>query len=201
MPALVHRSLDRLTKLRARYFRDFEFVHINKTGGSSIERALGLPFQHKTALTLRDEMGPRRWARRFSFAVVRNPWDRAVSHYYYRVQTNQTGLGEHPIGFRAWAERVYAERDPHYLDNPQMFMPQRQWLVDEGGRMIVTAIARFETLDEDFREICRLLGRTAALPHLKGSRRPHYREVYDSRSVELVARWFAEDIAEFGYTF
>jgi len=28
---------------------DFVFIHINKAGGSSIEKALAIPFEHKTA--------------------------------------------------------------------------------------------------------------------------------------------------------
>jgi hypothetical protein len=199
--APVHRTLDRLADLRARYFLGYAFVHINKTGGSSIEQALGLPFQHKTAVEMRDEIGARRWAGRFTFSVVRNPWDRAVSHYYYRIQTNQTGLRDRPIPFGDWVEGVYAERDPRYYDKPRMFMPQLHWLLDENDRIMVSAVARFETLREDFGEICRLVRRPAQLPHLKSSRRPHYREAYTDRSAELVARWFAEDIEEFGYSF
>src|SRR5512142_172165 len=128
---------ERLALLRARYALDYVFIHINKTGGSSVERALGLPFQHKTAVELREEIGAGRWARCFKFTIVRNPWDRAVSHFYYRVQTNQTGLAERPIPFAEWVERVYVERDPRYHDQPRMFMPQVDWIADEGGRILV----------------------------------------------------------------
>jgi hypothetical protein len=112
MGALRYRVKDRLARLRTKYLLDIVFVHINKTGGSSIETALGLPFQHRTALELRSYLGERRWRERFSFAFVRNPWDKVASHYAYRVTTNQTGLGDHHLPFNEWVRLAYGDRDP-----------------------------------------------------------------------------------------
>lgn len=187
--------------VHTRYLTDFVFVHINKTGGSSIEKALGLPFQHKTARELRDELGRQRWERRFSFAFVRNPWDKVASHYHFRVLTNQTSLGADPIGFNEWVVRAYGENDPRYFDRPKMFMPQVEWVSDERGRIIVDFIGRFERLEEDFRKVSRILEREAALPHLKKSRDGDYRALFTSEAADVVERWFARDIAAFGYSF
>ena len=198
----VQAAREQMARLRARYYLDYAFVHINKTGGSSVEQALGLPFQHKTALELRDELGASRWERRFTFTIVRNPWDRAVSHFYYRVMTNQTGLGENPIDFSEWIERVYVDRDPRYYDQPRMFMPQLDWLADEKGRLLVKLVGRYESLERDFTQICKNIGRArSSLPRLKASTRPHYREAYSDRTAEVVAQWFAKDIAAFDYAF
>lgn len=185
-----------------RYLADVAFVHINKTGGSSIERALGLPFQHRTALELRGEMGPERFGRAFSFAFVRNPWAKVASHYRYRVQTNQTGLGAAPIPFNEWVHRAYGQRDPRYYDRPAMFMPQTAWISDREGCTLVDFVGRFETLERDFGEVCRRLGRPAVLlPHLKASGPRDYRELYDRSAAALVAERFAPDLARFGYAF
>jgi chondroitin 4-sulfotransferase 11 len=188
-------------QLRATYMYDFVFVHINKNGGRSIEAALRLPFQHLTALELRQQLGARRWEQRFSFAFVRNPWDRVASHYHYRVQTNQTGLRANPIPFGEWVVRAYGERDPLYYDKPQMFMPQVNWLSDEQGTIIVDYIGRFERLREDFDEVCRRIGRSASLPHVNRSANRDYRGLYTPETADIVARSFAPDIALFGYTF
>src|SRR5687768_492427 len=129
--------------LRARYLSDVIFVHINKTGGTSIEQALGLRFQHKTALELRAELGRRNWERQFSFAFVRNPWDKVASHYRYRVKTNQTDLGTHTIPFDEWVRLAYGEQDAKYYDQPKMFMPQVDWISDEQGEIMVDFVGRF----------------------------------------------------------
>lgn len=202
-------GLPRLWKYLRRYwvaiqtvhFADFAFVHINKTGGSSIEVALRIPHQHKTALELRRQVGERRWSDRFSFTIVRNPWDKVVSHYYYRVTTNQTRLGDEPVGFNEWVQRTYGEKDPRYYDNPKMFLPQLEWITDEYGRIIVDYVGRFEHLEDEFRRICQIIGCTAELPHLKRSSRGDYRALYTAESVDIVCRWFIKDIETFGYEF
>jgi len=202
--AIVSRTrtfLKSIGHLRDRYFRDYIFIHINKTGGSSIEKALRLTFEHRTAQEKRDELGENAWHRKFTFTVVRNPWDRVASHYFYRVKTNQTGLGDGHMGFNAWVRRAYGENAPDVYDRPKMFMPQVDWIVDEEGNVIVDFIARFENLQSDFEAICRRLRLHASLPHLKSSGKGDYRGHYDNESIEVVRHWFQRDIALFGYQF
>ena len=187
--------------LRERYLRPYVFIHINKTGGSSIEKALGIGLDHSTALEKYHQLGAAAWSRKFTFTMVRNPWDKVVSHYHYRVRTNQTGLGDKPISFAEWLQRVYIDRDPFYFDQPRMFMPQKQWLVNESGEMLVEFIGRFENLQQDFDTICRRLEVEASLGHAKPSSRGSYREYYDAGSEALVREHFAEDIELFGYSF
>ena len=181
--------------------RDFVFVHINKTGGTSIEAALGLKLRHRTAAQLRHELGREEWARRFTFAFVRNPWDKVVSHYHYRVKTNQTGLRKRTVEFNDWVRLAYGARDPQYYDKPRMFMPQLDWLTDRQGRILVNFVGRFERLEQDFGEVCRELGISAELPHLKSSGRRSYVDLYAPDTAEIVAERFAPDLREFGYVF
>lgn len=187
--------------LRERHLRPYVFIHINKTGGSSIEKALGIGLDHSTALEKYRQLGERAWRRKFTFTVVRNPWDKVVSHYHYRLRTNQTGLADKPIPFDEWLQRCYIDRDPRYYDQPRMFMPQRRWLVDENDGLLVEFIGRFENLQADFKAITRRLGVQAELGHAKPSSRGSYRDYYDAASEALVREYFAEDLALFGYEF
>ena len=187
--------------LRERYLRPYVFIHINKTGGSSIEKALGAGLDHSTALEKYRQLGDRAWRDKFTFTVVRNPWDKVVSHYHYRVKTGQTGLGENPIAFRDWLLRCYVDRDPRYYDQHRMFMPQHDWLVDEQGELLVEFIGKFENLAQDFAKICERLSIQAELGHAKPSARAAYREYYDAETEALIAEHFAKDIAAFDYHF
>ncbi len=205
MASLVTRVVNRIKRqkriVRHRYLDKFIFIHINKTGGTSIVKALDLPGEHRSALEKINELGRANWDRRFSFAVIRNPWDKVVSHHAYRVQTNQTGLGTKDLDFKDWVRAAYRDRDPAYYDRPKMFMPQTDWCVDESGVIVVNHFCRFENLNADFAEVCQKIGKQAELPHLKSSKRGNYREYYDDATRDIIAACFAKDLENFKYEF
>ena len=55
------------------------FVHISKTGGTSVEAALGIRHDLHTARELISVYGEYAWDEAFTFSFVRHPWDRAYS--------------------------------------------------------------------------------------------------------------------------
>jgi hypothetical protein len=177
------------------------FIHINKTGGTSNERALQLRSERICARDKLARMGARRWQRAFKFAFVRNPWDKVVSHYHYRVSTGRSGLQDEHFPFAGWVRLAYRDRDPRYCDVPLMFAPQLEWIVDARGQIMVDFVGRFERLHEDFAAVCRRIGAHAALPHVKPTAHGDYRDFYDAGSRAIIARAFAPDLEQFGYRF
>lgn len=198
---MVNRMITSYRKFLAKYYYKFVFIHINKTGGSSIEKALNLPFEHKTAKEKIDELGQDLWLKKISFSVIRNPWDKVVSHYHYRVKTNQTGMGDKHIDFNSWVKLSYGEKDIRYYDQPKMFMPQVEWLKNSDGQVCVMKILRFESIESDFNNLMKELGLKASLPHLKKTDHRNYVDYYDNESRKIVKEVFAEDIEFFGYLF
>ena len=205
MSTIQNRVLNRLRatvgNFRHRYVDEFVFIHINKTGGSSIERALGIPFEHRTAMEVIGDLGEELWNKKLTFTVVRNPWDKVVSHYHHRVKKNRTSLQTDTVEFKEWVALTYGRQDPFYFDNPKMFLPQTDWISDENGNILVDQICRFERLEDDFNRICRMLDREAPLPHLKSTKRGDYRDYYDDETADIVSRWFARDLKRFDYHF
>ena len=181
----------------------FVFIHINKNAGTSIGHAIGLPKkQHLTVKEVIEIIGRPAWDGAFRFSIVRNPWDKVVSHYNHRVKTNQTGLKDNPISFKQWVAATYGPvKDPRYYDQPKMFQPQVEWLRDFEGRIELGLIGRFEDLPTTYRQIADRLGVTTDLPHLNKSERSDYRASYDDETASIVGKWFREDIERFGYTF
>ena len=60
----------------------FIFIHVPKTGGSSVKKALGIKVHgHKKFSDWSKD-----YPDYFSFAFTRNPWDRFVSSFFYLEQ-------------------------------------------------------------------------------------------------------------------
>lgn len=192
-----------VSPLRKNDTTSFVFIHINKTAGTSIAKAIGLPRKrHLTAKEVIDIIGREQWDEAFKFAVVRNPWAKVYSHYKYRIKTNQNNMGEEPIKFNDWVAKTYGpEKDPNFYDIPTMFQPQVDWLKDHEGKMDMDLILKFESLATDYKVLQQKIGIDEPLPHLNKTQKTDYREQYSEASKEIIADWFKEDIALFGYRF
>lgn len=174
-----------------------EFIHINKTGGSSIEKALGLPFGHQTAAMRVARLGAEEWNRRYSFTFVRNPWDRLVSQYHYRKSRGRLGSD---VDFRSWVRATLLECDEDLRGWSVMFLSQVDRISSPNGDVLVDDIFRFENLEEDFGRLCRRIGLDAVLPHRKPSSHLHFSEYYDDETADIVAQVFQRDFELLGYS-
>jgi hypothetical protein len=185
----------------------FIFVHINKTGGTSIEVLLkkySNKFKrHQSIIDLNKEASSNDY---FKFTFARNSWDRFLSLYKYRIKTNQTNLGSNPIPFKEWAKHIY-DKNPEYYNTPNKFKllllsDQLDWITDAKGSVNMDFIGRFEKLQEDFNIVCDKIGIPhPQLPHKNKSNHKHYTEYYDDETRQIVAEKFAKDIKYFDYEF
>jgi len=199
--------------------QNFIFVHIFKTAGTSIKRALRpyampkwkLPANqvlkriglrqfapdfypdHMTASQLIHQTSLEEFTSKFSFAFVRNPWDWEVSHYKYILRMPRHANHEEVKRLGAFSEYVRWRCD-------QRFQLQRSFLSYE-GQQVVNFVGRFETLNADFKTVAAQLGISPRLKQLNRSRRTFYQEHYDAKTVDLIAETFRTDIEHFGYRF
>jgi len=146
---------------------------------------------------------------RWTFAFVRNPWDRLVSLYAYLFHV----LGRHKLvyGDLSFVEFVRivtdteAPIDPVGVYNWQglsQARPQTEWLTHWQGRRFVDYVGRFEHLDDDWAHVAVHLGIDTPLPYSNSSpRQPRYQDYYDEQTRALVARYYAADIQLGGYSY
>ena len=181
----------------------YVFIHINKTAGTSIGNAIGLPVKHhQTAREIIAKIGRDKWNTAYKFTLVRNPWDKVVSHYQYRRKRNKTEVATRNVSFSEWVKKTYGpDKDPFFYNNPKAFQPQVEWLKDDQGRIAIDFIGKFESINDDFDQIKSIIGIEAELPHLNASKRAGYQSYYDDETRLIVAQWFHEDIEAFGYSF
>ena len=186
----------------------FIFIHIPKCGGTSIERfvlshygisndwtrlyplevlpmkvrsefSIGFGRQQHMSLS---NFSLEKQEEYFSFAFVRNPWDRIMSSYLYSKR-----LG-HKFTFESFFDSI--EFENHC--KPQSYFLNKN----------IDFIGRFETLQEDFNLVCGKLGlEPKQLPHENKTVHKHYTEWYTDENKKLVQDKYSEDIETFNYKF
>lgn len=133
------------------------FIHIPKTGGTSIEKQFGIYHkwnmdillnnkhqtingisttpQHWTPNLIKDKLGEDIYNNCIKFTVIRNPYTRILSEYFYQNKNGNINK------FNQWL--------PKYLKNcdHDHKLPQHLYLVDQ-----IDFIAKTETLNKDFEE-------------------------------------------------
>jgi chondroitin 4-sulfotransferase 11 len=187
------------------------FVHIQKTGGVSIETMLrrGDPAigsslhhgrRHLFARDIRPLVASELWDGYFKFAFVRNPWDRLVSWYHMCAQASAPNAFARHVQQNARTFDEFVTRTTTGIAERTTWN-QLDYVTDDDGNAIVDFIGRYERLHEDSRHVGERLGLAADLPHANRSAHAHYRDYYTDETRDIVARRFARDIRHFGYEF
>ncbi len=189
--------------LRKGKHKEFIFIHIPKTAGTSMTKIFGEAFQkHNTAKEVIEIIGKKKWNNAYKFTVVRNPWDKVFSWYKFRVKLNQSKMATNPISFKDWVACTYGEpKDKYYYYRAKNFMPQLDWLKNDEDIIDMDNIIRFENLQEDFKIVAKELGINSVLPHINKTKETYYRDYYDEETKKIIKEWFHEDIKTFGYKY
>ncbi|EOW9364545.1 sulfotransferase family 2 domain-containing protein [Vibrio cholerae] len=182
--------------------KGFIFIHIWKTGGTSIRESLKIvensenydcrKYKHISALKARDLLGSETYNKLHSFSVVRNPWDLQVSNYFYARQRKEHYFHDFMMRFKCFDEYI----EWRCTDG---FEPQISMLTDNNKKIIVDSILRFESLDVEFNQICANIGIKLNLNKLNTSKHDYYKNYYSDFSKKLIESSFKCDIDAFGY--
>lgn len=203
--------------------KNFIFIHIPKTAGTSITRALRpwclkpkptrwrrllshLPVpeapekanfnQHDKAVWLRRKLPVPLYDSAHKFAVVRNPFELVVSNYQHLRR--KTSRRRHRQAQR-WDFKAFLG----YLERKNRLarVDQTSWISDRDGKLIVDEVLRFERLAEQFNVLAERLGLPGELPRSNVSEPVDYRTVYDEETKAIVRRLYVRDFERFGYEF
>lgn len=208
--------------------RSYIFVHIPKTGGTSMAVALetramaddiligdtpkakkrkrrlkgavaaGRLWKHSTLADISGLVPDDLIDDAFVFSLVRNPWDRVFSFYCW-------AQSQHFDNALVQAARAHSFSD--FLNLPITFGAQRadpcaRYVTDAAGCERRCLWIRLEHWREDSSPLWDHLGFRLELPHINRSDRPSdYRSAYSAQDAQIVERACAEDIARFDYRF
>ena len=169
---------------------------------------LDLPnLQHVEALTIKDQVSPDVWNNYYKFSITRNPWDRAVSYFFWEKRRDpainpQKKIYHHlgvPFNELDQLRRLFS----NYIKNASW--PNNDCFYTINDQLCTDFIIRYEKLPEDYSKVVKKLGLPAStLPRLKGGVRKqpyHYSDYYDEESIAIVADRHKNDIRLFDYEF
>jgi len=183
----------------------FIFIHIQRTGGSSIINLLkehlkvhlDVVSQHGNARSpenflLKDNSGY------FTFSMVRNPWARIFSWYLLINKENLQDLETEKAKFQHFLETdmAFNAGDLHFHYN------QVDYLSNEEGSLWTNKIYRFEDYRNSIIDLFQNLNQPFTnIPKLNGSVKIKYQDYYTDTSKKLLSQKCQKDIEYFGYRF
>lgn len=202
------------------------FIHIPKTGGTSIESALGILGDWRIenigdlfGLIQSKDIKERGFKSNFlqhltyeqgqiitpvtnnyrSFSIVRNPWDKMVS-IYSNPDNNLLKVA---------AEQGIYIKDLQFKDFVKMtgfinhihLESQYKFICDQEDKILVDFVGKFEYLQRDFKNLCEQLRIDLKLPHKNQSKRQSYRQYYSKSTKDIIYRRYQKDIELFDYRY
>ena len=184
---------------------DYQFNRDEKNEWVHQSMNAGEFHQHDTALTIKNRVPRELWNNYFKFSITRNPWERVVSDFDWQSRKNPKLVPRkslfHKLGFPfnelRETRKIFSRYVKGYKKTNDNF-----YIIDD--KLCVDYTIRFENLEENLKEICRMIGLPEiTLPRLKSGfrKRFHYTEYYDDESREIVAERHKNDIRLFGYKF
>jgi chondroitin 4-sulfotransferase 11 len=195
----------------------FIFIHINKCGGTTIDKLLSGRFGDHDDAPAYMLNYPNEFNLYFKFTSVRNPWDKVVSFYHYHVKrkwdlkwdwdaTNAPTFTEFVKITSSYTkqkqESIFKGGPSPCTYHKRIASNQLDWITDENQNIMVDYIMRLENLQQDFNTVCDKIGiAKKQLPHQNKSKHKHYTEYYDEETKSIVAEKYAKDIEYFGYEF
>ncbi|MBN2432613.1 MAG: sulfotransferase family 2 domain-containing protein [Acidobacteria bacterium] len=156
-------------------------------------------WNHMPAALIRQKIGRELWDKYLKFCVIRNPYDKVVSAFYFnwhrkRGHVEFSGPDHARASFEQWlvrGGRLPVDREMYVID----------------GRFCLDTVIRYESLAVDLESVCRRLGlpwEPSALPQFKRGYRPKWSKaelMYGERSRKIVADAFSFELDFFHYSF
>lgn len=200
-------SVDAVQKkdLTQRTPQDNLFIHIPKAAGSSIWATTGMKMEmHKELKFMMNRVKPDT----FVFASIRNPYDRAVSLYYYlRTRIRKRTCRDWNAAMCCLAQGVDVNEFWLKFITPQQFKfqckafpmmrPQTDFVEDKDSIIStrIDKILKFENLEKEWEQIRAIRGFKPLAKRNVGRNRPnlHWSEELNPETIEHLSNLYDKD--------
>ncbi|HEF3642180.1 TPA: sulfotransferase family 2 domain-containing protein [Campylobacter jejuni] len=186
------------------------FIHVPKVAGTSIERVVFETDKwlvgHVRALDYINQ-DKNKFESYFSFAFVRNPFDRMVSAFHYLKKGggndyDKNWANENLKDFDTFEQFVLALQNKNVKDKIlswQHFTPQYKFICDENKNILVNFIGKLENINNDFKIVKNELNFDRNLIHSNSSKHEIFSNYYNEKTYNIIAELYKEDFALFDY--
>ena len=185
------------------------FVHIPKTGGTSVECMFGLVKYNKKYKSMREmfqyqegkhwtaqekrEHYPEFFKEYYKWTIIRNPWEKEWS-LYNMCKNRKKFMG-----------RTFKEFLKGFVDAANSGIRTTMTLnqidfIEINKKNAMNEIVRFEDLEKGWRSICEKIKKPyEPMIHLRNTKKNHIEEDYDQECIDIVAEFRKRDIEYFNY--
>lgn len=141
-----------------------------------------------------------------SFAIIRNPWDRVVSRFFFaklviEVQKKSPQSYANTSSFEAFLEERHEWGGKEYMWHRAIrgWYPAFDHVSDESGKIQCDCL-RFENLEND---LCRYfdIPKMTRPRNVTGLNKGSYMDIYNKKTIQIVADWYEKDIVTWGFDF
>jgi hypothetical protein len=217
------------------------FVHIPKTGGQTVLRYLkfeknyknfygkkkhiredtkhgkktisGIEYSHYTLNLYKKYLNLKEF--KYSFSFVRNPFDRLVSEFHWRIRS---GISFWPLlnielnlnNFEMFVQKLseykmsYSEEnlilECHYYPQTK-FIFLDSYFKNNKKNAKVEFIGRFENFEEDLKKIGSIYNIDHVMPWKNYTVHENYKSFYNAHTKKLVEKIYETDLNNFNYIF
>jgi hypothetical protein len=143
-----------------------------------------------------------------AFAVIRNPWSRVVSRYLFAKKVTEVEKkadappGKYKIdSLEHFLEERFLWGNVEYMWHRAIrgWYPQVDYVTDESGKIRCDCL-RLEELDSVLKQYFKLPNMDRAR-NVTGLLKGDWQELYNDKTIQIVADWYKADIETFGFDF
>ncbi len=172
------------------------FLHIWKTGGSSMKTFFkseknSCTASHQMCFQIINQIGMERYLKYTSFTVVRNPYDRLVSIYFY----NKQWMKIRTLNSDSFEEFV---KSGEFKKFPPMY-----YTLTYKGKIFCNYILKLENITNDLEKMLKELKINKCIksfPKVRSSKHKNYLEYYKDREIiNIVNEYYKKDFELFNY--
>ena len=129
----------------------YNFIHINKCGGTSVYTALGQKYKlHDLAIERKIQIG-NAWGNAFNFSIVRNPYARLISLYRYQVHKGYIA-NTVDTDFETWLIKLFLQPIENENKKWRMYLTQCAWIMFD-NKFLLDRVYKLEELPLFWNEI------------------------------------------------